>query len=297
MSSLTQMASKSQQKAAAKPQEKLPWAPRKRREPAAADAAVEGNAAGSSTSGKPKRFQRFRVFWQARSLWQRRILATLACLAVWPLVGTLIYGFIPPPVSNIMILRLFTGNGIHKDWVSLDQMAPSLAASVISSEDARFCTHNGVDWVEFQQVVSDALDEGEGPSRGASTISMQTAKNLFLWDGRGPLGAVRKVLELPLALWMDAVWTKRRMIEVYLNIVEWAPGVYGAEAAAQHHFKKSAAKLTRREAALLAAVLPNPIKRKAGKPSRGVRIIAGIIERRARGMGPYLTCLQRKNWL
>lgn len=102
---------------------------------------------------------------------------------------------------------------------------------------------------------------------------------------------------MPLALWMDGVWTKRRMIEVYLNSVEWAPGVYGAEAAAQHHFKKSAAKLSRREAALLAAVLPNPIKRKAGKPSRRVNRIADRIEVRARAMGPYLACLRKQAWL
>ncbi|MBL8791965.1 MAG: monofunctional biosynthetic peptidoglycan transglycosylase [Rhizobiales bacterium] len=254
-------------------------------------------AAEPAVDAKPRRLQRFWTFWDARSVWQRRVLAVLAFLVAWPVVGTLVYGVVPPPVSNLMILRLFTGNGIHKDWVSLDEMSPYLPASVISSEDARFCSHYGVDWVEFQQVIGDALDDGEGPSRGASTISMQTAKNLFLWEGRGPLGAVRKVLEMPLALWMDTVWTKRRMIEVYLNIVEWAPGVYGAEAAAQHHFKKPASKLSRREAALLAAVLPNPIKRKAGKPSRGVRFIAGVIERRARGMGPYLTCLDRKKWL
>jgi monofunctional biosynthetic peptidoglycan transglycosylase len=104
---------------------------------------------------------------------------------------------------------------------------------------------------------------------------------------------VRKVLELPVALWMDLVWSKRRMIEVYLNIVEWAPGVYGAEAAARHHFKKSAKNLTRKEAALLAAVLPNPIKRSAGKPSKGVRSIANRIQVRMAGMAPYLTCLGR----
>ena len=124
--------------------------------------------------------------------------------------------------------------------------------------------------------------------RGASTISMQTAKNMFLWDGRF---AIRKVIELPLALYMDLVWSKRRMIEIYLNIVEWAPGVYGAEAAARHHFKKSAKNLTRREAALLAAVLPNPIKRQAGKPSKRVKSIANRILVRMAGMGPYLTCL------
>ncbi len=221
-------------------------------------------------------------------LWLRRGLYVAAFLAAWPVVLTVIYTVVPPPVSNVMLLRLFTGNGLSKDWVSLDEMSPWLAKAVITSEDARFCEHYGVDWVEFQGVVEDVFDDDEGPIRGASTIPMQTAKNLFLWDGRF---VVRKGLELPLALWMDLVWSKRRMIEIYLNIVEWAPGVYGAEAAAQHHFKKSAAKLSRREAALLAAVLPNPIKRKAGKPSKRVQAIANRILIRLNGMGPYLTCL------
>lgn len=222
--------------------------------------------------------------------WLRRGLYVAAFLAAWPVVLTLIYTIVPPPVSNMMLLRLFSGNGLSKDWVSLDEMSPWLAKAVITSEDARFCEHYGVDWVEFQGVVEDAFDDDEGPIRGASTIPMQTAKNLFLWDGRF---IVRKGLELPLALWMDLVWSKRRMIEIYLNIVEWAPGVYGAEAAAQFHFKKSAAKLSRREAALLSAVLPNPIKRKAGKPSKRVQAIANRILIRLNGMGPYLTCLER----
>ncbi len=213
-----------------------------------------------------------------------------AALAIWPIVMTLFYAILPPPVSNIMLLRLINGNGIHKTWVSLDQMSPNLAKAVITSEDARFCQHHGVDWVEFGGVINDALDKEEGLARGASTIAMQTAKNLFLWDRRF---GIRKLFEIPLAMWMDLVWSKRRMIEIYLNIVEWAPGVYGAEAAAQHHFKKPAAKLTRREAALLAAVLPNPILRKAGKPSRGVSAAANRILIRMNGMAPYLTCLNK----
>jgi monofunctional glycosyltransferase len=212
----------------------------------------------------------------------------VAILVIWPILMTLVYALVPPPISNVMILRMLTGNGLDKQWMSLDKMSPYLAKAVITSEDARFCEHHGVDWIEFQGVVEDALDDGEGPVRGASTIPMQTAKNLFLWDGRF---FIRKGLEIPLALWMDLVWSKRRMIEVYLNIVEWAPGVYGAEAAAQHHFKKSAAKLSRREAALLAAVLPNPIKRQAGKPSKRVSAIANRILIRMNAMGPYLTCL------
>jgi monofunctional glycosyltransferase len=228
--------------------------------------------------------------WKALGLWPKRGLKLAAAIIVAPFILTFVYAVVPPPVSNLMLFRALHGNGINKDWVSLDQMSPYLAQSVLSSEDARFCSHWGVDWTELQGVIDDVMDDDEGPVRGASTVSMQTAKNLFLWDGRS---FVRKVLEIPVALWMDLIWSKRRMIEVYLNIVEWAPGVYGAEAASQFHFKKSAAKLTRSEAALLAAVLPNPIKRSAGKPSKGVRRIANRIQLRARIMGPYLTCLQR----
>lgn len=209
-------------------------------------------------------------------------------LVAWPIVMTLVYAVVPPPVSNIMLLRALSGNGIDKDWTRLDHISPHLPRAIITAEDARFCEHSGVDWHEFQGVVQEALDNDEGPVRGASTIAMQAAKNLFLWDGRFIL---RKGLELPVALWMDLVWSKRRMIEIYLNIVEWGPGIYGAEAAARHHFNKPAKDLTRRESALLAAVLPNPIKRDAGKPSRQVKAIANRILARMAGMGPYLTCL------
>jgi monofunctional glycosyltransferase len=220
--------------------------------------------------------------------WQRWLVYGLGFIVAWPIVMTLVYTVVPPPFSNLMILRVFTGNGITKDWVSIDNMSPYLPRAVITSEDARFCEHNGVDWVEFQGVIDDVFDDDEGPIRGASTISMQTAKNMFLWDGRN---FIRKGLEVPMAYWMDFVWSKRRMIEIYLNIVEWAPGVYGAEAASQFHFHKSAAKLSRREAALLAAVLPNPIKRKAGKPSKRVSFVANRIIGRMNGMGGYLTCI------
>lgn len=230
---------------------------------------------------------KFKAFWNDGPRWLVWIKRIAAILVAWPLVMTLVYGVVPVPISNVMVLRLFSGNGLHKDWVSLDQMSPDLPRAVIASEDQRFCSHHGVDWVEFD----DAMDNSdEAPRRGASTISMQTAKNLFLWDGRS---FIRKGLEMPLAFYMDAIWTKRRMLEVYLNIVEWGPGIYGAEAAAQHHFGKPAAKLTRREAALLAAVLPNPIKRDAAKPSAKVRVLASRIQLRALGMGPYLTCINQ----
>lgn len=229
--------------------------------------------------------------WNRLGTWPRRIAKVIAVICLAPLVLTIIYAVVPPPFSNIMLTRAISGYGLTKDWVPLSEISPYLPMAVVTSEDARFCSHHGVDWVEVQEVVEDVFDDDEGATRGASTISMQAAKNLFLWDGRNIL---RKGLELPLALWMDFIWSKRRMIEVYLNIVEWAPGVYGAEAAAQLHFGKSAAKLSRREAALLAAVLPNPIKRKAGKPSKRVRIIADRIQIRMRAIGPYLTCLKLK---
>lgn len=235
---------------------------------------------------------RNRERWRKLARWKRWLLTALGLLVAWPFVMTLVYTVLPPPITNLQITRLFSGNRLTKDWVNFTAISPHLARAVIASEDARFCEHHGVDWIEFQEVVDEVFDDDEEPIRGASTISMQTAKNVFLWEGRGPLGVVRKVLEMPVAMWMDLVWSKRRMMEVYLNVVEWSPGVYGAEAAARQHFGKSAAKLTRREAALLAAVLPNPIKRRAGKPSRRVNRIADRIQIRMASMGPYLTCLK-----
>ncbi len=230
---------------------------------------------------------RVKSFWAVRVRWQKWCLGVLGCILIWPLVMTFVYAVVPVPISNLMIMRLFSGNGWDKHWVSIDKMAANLPRAVISSEDQRFCIHHGVDWVEFQEAFS---SDDESPRRGASTISMQVAKNLFLWDGHS---FIRKGLEMPLAYYMDFIWTKRRMMEIYLNIVEWAPGVYGAEAAAQHHFNKSAAQLTRREAALLAAVLPNPIKRQAGKPSMKVSAIANRIMLRMGGIDAYVTCLRQ----
>ena len=125
-------------------------------------------------------------------------------------------------------------------------------------------------------------------TRGGSTIPMQTVKNLFLWNSRS---FVRKALELPLAVTADFIWSKRRLMEIYLNIAEWGPGIYGIEAAARHHFKVPASKLTSRQAALLAVSLPNPFDRNAGKPGRGLRRLASLIERRARGAGDYIRCI------
>ena len=221
-----------------------------------------------------------------RRSWRRLVLVVLAVVAL-PYALILLYtvDFIRP-VSTLMLRDLVLLRGYDRQWVEFDEISPNLVQSVMMSEDGQFCRHGGVDWGEMRAVVNEAL-AGE-QTRGASTIPMQTAKNLFLWNGRSFL---RKAMELPLAVAADFVWSKKRLMEIYLNIAEWGPGIYGIEAAAQHHFKVSAAKLSRRQAALLAVSLPNPYERNAGKPGRGLQRLAGVIEKRARRSGGYITCL------
>ena len=181
------------------------------------------------------------------------------------------------PTSALMAWRNLRGAPVSRQWVDLAMMAPALPRSVIASEDAKFCSHRGVDWGALREVIDDAED-GE-VSRGGSTITQQVAKNLFLWPGRS---VVRKALELPLALWIDLVLPKQRVLEIYLNIAELGPsGQFGAEAGSIYAFGHSAASLSPREAALLAAILPNPVKRSARNPGPGVRRLAGTYMARA----------------
>jgi monofunctional biosynthetic peptidoglycan transglycosylase len=154
------------------------------------------------------------------------------------------------------------------------------------SEDGQFCSHYGIDLGELNAVLGDAM-AGEAV-RGASTIPMQTVKNLYLWNGRS---IIRKAIELPLAVYFDLVVSKKRIMEIYLNIAEWGPGIYGIEAAARRHFGIPASKLGRRQAALLAVTLPNPAVRDPAAPSRGMRRLASIVERRAARAGGYDDCL------
>lgn len=205
-----------------------------------------------------------------------------------PLALTLLYA-VPfvHPVSTLMLKDLATFKGYERQWIGLDEVAPVLVHSVIMSEDGQFCSHRGIDWRELNAVINDAM-VGEA-TRGASTIPMQTVKNLYLWQR--PLVAVRKLVELPLAVYLDLVLSKRRIMEIYLNIVELGPNIYGAEAASRHHFGKAAKNLSAREAALLAATLPNPIARDPAKPSAGMRRIAAVVERRARAAGAYVKCI------
>ena len=190
------------------------------------------------------------------------------------------------PVSTLMLGETFSGRAYERQWVDFDNIAPVLVQSVMMSEDGQFCAHSGIDWEALNLVIDDAL-EGEA-TRGASTIPMQTAKNLFLPSTRS---VIRKGLEIPLAMWMDVVWTKKRLMEIYLNVAEWAPGIYGIEAASQAYFGVTAKQLSGRQAALLAVTLPNPIKRNAANPSKGMKRLAGIIEKRAQQSGAYIKCL------
>jgi len=183
-------------------------------------------------------------------------------LAVLLAVLIALYRFVTPP-STLMLWRYVTGQKVERTAVPLARISPHLIAAVVASEDARFCLHKGVDWEALRGVIDKSGEQG--PSRGASTIPMQTAKNVFLWSSRS---VIRKGIEIPLALILDAAWPKRRILEVYMNIAEWGEGVFGAEAAAHAYFHKSAADLDRREAALLATALPNPFLRNPAAPRR-----------------------------
>jgi monofunctional biosynthetic peptidoglycan transglycosylase len=209
-------------------------------------------------------------------------------LLLLPLALTLLYlpSFVRP-VSTLMISDLASLQGYDRRWVPLEDVAPALVNSVIMSEDGQFCRHFGIDIGELKGVVDDAL-AGE-PTRGASTITMQTVKNLFLWNSRS---FVRKVIELPYAAYFDLVMPKHRIVEIYLNIAEWGPGIYGIEAGAQHHFGVSAKKLSARQAALMAVTLPNPKARNPAKPGPGLRRLASLIQRRAARAGDYVQCVR-----
>lgn len=221
--------------------------------------------------------------------WSRRLIRLVAVLLLLPILLTILYlpSFVHP-VSTLMMKDLVTLRGYDRQWVPLEDIAPVLIHSVVMSEDGQFCSHRGVDLAELKVVIDDAI-AGE-QSRGASTITMQTVKNLYLWHR--PFGTLRKVAELPLAIYMDLVMPKRRIMEIYLNIAEWGPNIYGVEAAARHHFGRSAKNLTARQAALLTVTLPNPIARNPAKPGPGLRRLASIIERRAARAGGYVGCLR-----
>lgn len=206
----------------------------------------------------------------------RVVVLVVLALVLLPYVLTPIYSA-GNPVSTLMIGRFLTGEPVTRKWMDIDAIAPSLPRSVVAAEDAKFCFHHGIDWDSVQDILEDA-QEGE-VSRGGSTITQQVAKNLFLWPGRS---VIRKVLEFPLALWIDLVLPKKRILELYLNVAELGPsGQFGAEAGANYAFGRSASALSAQEAALLASILPNPVTRSARSPGPGVRRLAGTYMQRA----------------
>ncbi len=215
-------------------------------------------------------------------------LAVLA-LMLLPYIITPFYSF-GRPLSTVMMWRKLTGERMQRHYVPLSQISRSLTLAVIIAEDGRFCSHHGVDLAQIRDALADADDVED--LRGGSTITQQVAKNLFLWPGRS---FVRKALEFPLALWIDLVLSKRRILEVYLNIAEWGPnGEFGVEAGSRRAFGKPARDLSRYQAALLAAMLPNPHDRDARRPGPGLRRLAGLYERRSARAPGAAECVNRK---
>lgn len=198
-----------------------------------------------------------------------------------------VFKIIPIPVTPLMVIRVFDGFidgktiGIDKDWVSYDYISKNFIRAVVAAEDARFITHNGIDWkaVEVAQKYN-ARNKGKR-LHGASTISMQTAKNTFLWHGRN---WIRKSLEVYYTMLIEAIWGKTRILEVYVNVIEFGEGIYGVEAASQAFFNKSASDLTKKQAALLAAVLPNPRKWSPARPTNYISNRADKIMNRMNGV-------------
>jgi monofunctional biosynthetic peptidoglycan transglycosylase len=221
----------------------------------------------------------------------RRLLVSLGIILLTllflPYLIAPLYRFIQP-VSTPMLWRWATGTRVERIAVPLGRVAPALQLAVIVAEDASFCRNHGIDLGAMREAFQRASDIEE--ARGASTITQQTAKNLFLWPGRS---FVRKALEIPLALWINLVLPKRRILEIYLNVAAWGPnGEFGAEAAARWAFGKPARDLTAREAAELAAILPNPVRRSARAPSILVRRLASLYERRAAANSARDACIR-----
>ena len=243
--------------------------------------------AGQAASGAKKRTKKRTGGRKAHHHpWLRRIALALLIVAGALLFSIVAFRFVNPPITPVMVVEKLRGATLRRQWVPLEKISPNLRLAVVSSEDGRFCDHWGVDWGAVRDAVNAA--HSLRAVRGASTIPMQTAKNLYLWTRRSYL---RKALEAPLAYLMSAIWPKRRMMEVYLNIAQWGPGVFGAEAASWHYFRKPASRLTRHQAALLAAALPNPRARNPARPSRTMRLIARTIERRMPSMGKRAACV------
>jgi monofunctional biosynthetic peptidoglycan transglycosylase len=234
----------------------------------------------STVAAGPPDYLRLVLSYLRRVLRAAAVAAAVVVIAVLALVVA--YRWINPPISTLMLGQSIAGTAIERTWVPLERVSPHLIKAVVLSEDGGFCGHSGVDLRALQDAIAH--------DRGGSTITMQVVKNLFLWPSRS---YVRKAIEIGLAFLVDSFWPKRRVLEIYLNIAEWGDGVFGAEAAAQLHFGKSAARLTPEEAALMAVALPSPIDRTPGLPSVGTHRLAGRLLLRMAASRADLTCVRR----
>ncbi|MGI4817643.1 monofunctional biosynthetic peptidoglycan transglycosylase [Brevundimonas sp.] len=220
---------------------------------------------------------------------RRPLLALFLFILAFPFLQVAVLRFVPAPPTILMIEQAVKGNGLDYRWRSLERLSPYLVTAAIAAEDARFCQHKGFDFEAIQKAMeANERAEASGSSkvRGGSTITQQTAKNVFLWPHRS---YVRKALEAGYSVLIEYGWGKRRIMEMYLNVAEFAPGVYGAEAGARHWFGKSAESLSRAEAARLIAVLPSPRRYNAASPGpyvrrRTARIQANAAQVRAQGL-------------
>ena len=194
----------------------------------------------------------------------RRLLVLLLILVIaGPPLQVAILRIVPPLFTELMVQRLIQGYGWDYQWRPLSQISPDLAQAAVASEDARFCSHHGFDFQAMEAAMRHNERRPNGKVKGGSTISQQTAKNVFLWPGRS---YIRKGIEAWYTVLIEALWGKRRIMEVYLNVVEFGPGVYGAQAASQHYFHEDAAQLSPAQAAHLISVLPDPLKWRVAAP-------------------------------
>ena len=216
-----------------------------------------------------------------RSLLVRILIGLLILVVAVPPLWVGVYRFVPPPITPLMIIRAAEGRGLDYRWRPLREISPALVQAAVAGEDARYCQHQGFDFAAMRAAMR-ANERRPGKVRGGSTISQQTAKNAFLWPGRN---LVRKAAEAWFTVLIEKLWGKRRIMEVYLNIVEMGPGIYGAEAAAQHYFHKDASQLSGIEASRLAAIFPSPLKWRAVDPGR-------YVQRRSRRIGGAMNLIR-----
>jgi len=243
-------------------------------------------------SRTPKRRRGPGVLGAVGGVVQGVVIAALLVLFIGPVIVVAVYRFVPPPITYLMVQRAFEGRGFDRRWVPLGQISPHLVRTVIAAEDARFCEHHGFDFDAIEKAMT--ANQAGRKLRGGSTISQQTAKNVFLWPQRDWL---RKGLEAWFTVLIEVGWGKQRIMEVYLNSIEWGPGVYGAEAAAQHNFKARAKDLTPAQAARLAAIVPKPLSWRAARPGPYIQRRSGKITRNVRAVrreGLTACVLQRR---